>query len=329
MEANREKILEVKDYSISLYRDKQKINIINHLDFHINRGETVGIVGESGCGKSITAQSIMRLIHGKKETEGEILFNGEDLLKKSKKEMRAIRGEDISMIFQEPMTSLNPTLTVGRQLMEVFRIHQNCSKKEAYAKALEMLKMVNIAEPEKRIKCYPHELSGGMRQRVMIAMALSCKPQLMIADEPTTALDVTIQAQILALMKELEEETGTAIMLITHDLGVVAEVCTRAVILYCGRVMEETPVSMLFKDPLHPYTAGLIKSLPELGVHKSLYMIPGNVPSTGKYPRGCPFHPRCEYCTERCCTEEPPETRLSDGRRVRCWRHGEAKEDAK
>lgn len=322
------KLLEVKDYSISLYRHKQPVNIVNHLSFYINRGETVGIVGESGCGKSITAQSIMRLIHGKSKTEGQILFDGEDLLKKSKKEMRKIRGEDISMIFQEPMTSLNPTLTVGTQLMEVFRIHQHCSKKEAWQKSLEMLRMVNIAEPEKRIKCYPYELSGGMRQRVMIAMALSCKPQLMIADEPTTALDVTIQAQILALMKQLEEETGTAIMLITHDLGVVAEVCTRAVILYCGRVMEETPVSMLFKDPLHPYTAGLIKSLPEIGVHKPLYMISGNVPSTGRYPRGCPFHPRCEYCTEICCTEEPPEVEFPDGRRVRCWRHC-TKEDAK
>lgn len=319
MEENNEKILELKHYSISLYREKKPINIINDLSFYINKGETVGIVGESGCGKSITAQSIMRLIQGRRDTKGEILFKGVDLLKLSNKEMRKIRGESISMIFQEPMTSLNPTLTVGNQLMEVFRIHQDCSKREAYQKALEALRLVNIAEPEKRIKCYPHELSGGMRQRVMIAMALSCRPQLMIADEPTTALDVTIQAQILALMKDLEDELGTSIMMITHDLGVVAEVCSRAIILYCGRVMEETPVSMLFKDPLHPYTEGLLKSLPEIGVRKSLHVIQGNVPSTGNYPRGCPFHPRCEYCMEKCCTEEPPETVLEDGRRVRCW----------
>ena len=320
MEA-RETVLQLKDYSIDLYRDRKPIKIIDHMNFSIYKGEMVGIVGESGCGKSITAQSIMGLIRGKRDTSGEILFQGEDILKKTEREMVNLRGDKISMIFQEPMTSLNPTLTVGNQLMEVFRAHHNISRAEAYEKSLEALKLVNIAEPEKRIKAYPHELSGGMRQRVMIAMALSSRPELMIADEPTTALDVTIQAQILRLMKELQDELGTSVMLITHDLGVVAEVCTRAIILYCGRVVEETPVKLLFKDPLHPYTQGLIKSLPELGVRKELYMIQGNVPNTGNYPSGCPFHPRCEFCTEKCCSVEPPEVNLPDGRRVKCWLH--------
>lgn len=317
----KERVLELKDYSIDLYRDRKPINIIDHMNFSIYKGEMVGIVGESGCGKSITAQSVMGLIHGKKTTKGQILFQGEDILQKSEKEMRKIRGNKISMIFQEPMTSLNPTLTVGNQLMEVFQTHRKISRKEAFEKALEALKLVNIAEPEKRIRAYPHELSGGMRQRIMIAMALASRPELMIADEPTTALDVTIQAQILHLMKELQDELGTSIMLITHDLGVVAEVCSRAIILYCGRVVEETPVKLLFQDPLHPYTRGLIKSLPELGVRKELYMIQGNVPNTGNYPNGCPFHPRCEFCTEKCCSAEPPEKVLPDGRRVKCWLH--------
>lgn len=317
----KERVLELKDYSIDLYRDRKPINIIDRMNFSIYKGEMVGIVGESGCGKSITAQSVMGLIHGKKTTKGQILFQGEDILQKSEKEMRKIRGNKISMIFQEPMTSLNPTLTVGNQLMEVFQTHRRISRKEAFDKALEALKLVNIAEPEKRIRAYPHELSGGMRQRIMIAMALASRPELMIADEPTTALDVTIQAQILHLMKELQDELGTSIMLITHDLGVVAEVCSRAIILYCGRVVEETPVKLLFQDPLHPYTRGLIKSLPELGVRKELYMIQGNVPNTGNYPNGCPFHPRCEFCTEKCCSVEPPEKVLPDGRRVKCWLH--------
>ena len=265
----------------------------------------------------------MGLIQGRKDTKGQILFNGCDLLTLPEKKMRKIRGESISMIFQEAMTSLNPTLTVGEQLAEVFRVHEKLPKRQAWEKALEALKSVKIAEPEKRIRCYPHELSGGMRQRVMIAMALSCQPQLMIADEPTTALDVTIQSQILQLMRDLEKERDTAVMLITHDLGVVSEVCSRAIILYCGRVVEEAPVEKLFKDPLHPYTQGLLRSLPELGVHKSLYMIRGNVPTTGNYPRGCPFHPRCEHCKEICCTQAPPETILPDGRRVSCWLRNE------
>lgn len=314
-------VLEIKDYSLSLYKNKKPIQILNKMNFYINKGETLGIVGESGCGKSMTALSIMQLIMGKQHTEGEILFNGKNILEQSKKEMRNIRGDLISMIFQEPMTSLNPTLTIGQQLAEVFVAHKGMPKKQAREKALEALKMVNIAEPQKRIDCYPHELSGGMRQRVMIAMALSSRPQLLIADEPTTALDVTIQAQILALLKDLKDELGTSVMLITHDLGVVAEVCTRAVILYCGRVVEETPVDKLFLDPLHPYTEGLIKSLPEIGDRKSLYVIPGNVPSTGNYPPGCPFSARCEYAGERCKAEEPPEVYLEDGRRVRCFRH--------
>ena len=262
----------------------------------------------------------MHLINGETKTEGSIMFNGKNILNATKKEMLNIRGNEISMIFQEPMTSLNPVLTIGEQLSEVFMAHSRISKKDAYAKALDALKLVKIAEPEKRIKCYPHELSGGMRQRVMIAMALSSNPKLLIADEPTTALDVTIQAQILELIRDLQKKLDTSVMFITHDLGVVAEVCKRAVILYCGHVVEEGNVEELFSNPLHPYTEGLLESLPDIGKHEKLSMIPGNVPSTGNYPSGCPFHPRCKYATEKCRTQAPVMKTLDNGRKVCCWR---------
>jgi len=315
-----EKLLEVRDLSISLYDGRQPLQIIQDMNFYIKPGEIVGVVGESGCGKSITAQSIIGLVEGRKQITGEILFEGKNLLELSNRELRAVRGREISMIFQEPMTSLNPTLTVGYQLMEAFRVHnKTLSHALAYKLSVKALHEVNIPEPEKRIRCYPHELSGGMRQRVMIAMALSCRPKLMIADEPTTALDVTIQAQILDIMKQRKKELGTAVMLITHDLGVVAETCSRILILYCGRVVEEAPVKELFSNPRHPYTRGLLKSLPEIGVRDKLFMIEGNVPSTGNYPDGCPFHPRCHQCIDRCRTEHPSDTQINENHRVNCW----------
>ena len=313
------KVLEINNYSLDMIQNKKNIHILDAMNFHIRKGELLGVVGESGCGKSMTALSIMQLIDGRQKTTGEIIFNNVNLLKADKAHMRAIRGKNISMIFQEPMTSLNPVLTIGRQLTEVFTAHESISWQAARQKALAALKMVNIAEPEKRIACYPYELSGGMRQRVMIAMALSSRPQLLIADEPTTALDVTIQAQILRLIKNLTTELGTAVMFVSHDLGVIAEVCTRAVILYCGRVVEEATVKALFAEPLHPYTQGLLASLPEIGKRGELFMIPGNVPSTGHYSDGCPFHPRCQSALKRCRTEDPPERVYEDGRRVRCW----------
>ena len=313
-------VLDVNNYSLSIKKGKKYINILNGMDFYIDKGEVLGVVGESGCGKSMTALSIMHLINGETKTEGSIMFNGKNILNATKKEMLNIRGNEISMIFQEPMTSLNPVLTIGEQLSEVFMAHSRISKKDAYAKALDALKLVKIAEPEKRIKCYPHELSGGMRQRVMIAMALSSNPKLLIADEPTTALDVTIQAQILELIRDLQKKLDTSVMFITHDLGVVAEVCKRAVILYCGHVVEEGNVEELFSNPLHPYTEGLLESLPDIGKHEKLSMIPGNVPSTGNYPPGCPFHPRCKYATEKCRTQAPVMKTLDNGRKVCCWR---------
>ena len=315
----QEKVLAINHFSLDMVMKNGAVNIINDMSFSLHKGEMLGVVGESGCGKSMTALSIMQLIDAKQKTQGEILFKNVNLLNLDKAKMRAIRGKDIAMIFQEPMTSLNPVLTVGKQLAEVFIEHEKISQAAAREKALHALKMVNIAEPEKRIDCYPFELSGGMRQRVMIAMALSSNPYLLIADEPTTALDVTIQAQILRLIKNLTKELGTAVMFISHDLGVIAEVCTRAVILYCGRVVEEAPVNRLFKEPLHPYTQGLLASLPEIGKRGELNMIPGNVPSTGQYPEGCPFHPRCQYAMEKCEKLDPPEKFYQDGRRVRCW----------
>ncbi|PZN06662.1 MAG: dipeptide ABC transporter ATP-binding protein DppD, partial [Bacillota bacterium] len=285
------------------------------------RGETLAVVGESGCGKSVTALSIMRLIPsppGRIEA-GEILFEGRDLLRLPEEEMRHIRGNEISMIFQEPMTSLNPVFTVGDQIAEVFMLHRGMGRREALEQAVEMLRHVGIPAPERRVREYPHQMSGGMRQRVMIAMALACHPKLLIADEPTTALDVTIQAQILDLMRRLKEELGMAILLITHDLGVVAEMAERVVVMYAGRVVEEGDVYSVFRNPVHPYTEGLLRSIPRLDEDRErLPAIEGTVPSPGQMPRGCPFHPRCPYATDTCREVEPRLEQLGEGRYAAC-----------
>ncbi|MBO5517365.1 MAG: ABC transporter ATP-binding protein [Firmicutes bacterium] len=316
-------VIDIQDLKVFFDNDYETIQILNGISFSIKSGETLGIVGESGCGKSMTALSIMRLLKSPPaRIEGQILFRGEDILKASVKRMREIRGNEISMIFQDPMTSLNPVFTVGYQLREVFRLHQGMNKEQATEAAVNALRMVNVALPEKRINDYPYQMSGGMRQRVMIAMALACKPQLLIADEPTTALDVTIQAQVLDLMRKLRDETGTAIAFITHDLGVVSEMCERAVVLYCGEIMEEASTETLFEDPKHPYTMGLLNALPHPGSRsEKLYVIPGMVPQAGHFPKGCVFAPRCEYATEQCHAEKPPLTTLQEGHKVRCFRY--------
>ncbi|MGE5483471.1 MAG: ABC transporter ATP-binding protein [Ignavibacteriales bacterium] len=298
---------------------------VDGVTFEVGRGETLGIVGESGCGKSVTSLSIMRLIPNPtgRIMNGEILFEGRNLLDLSEAEMRKVRGNEISMVFQEPMTSLNPVFTVGAQISDVIRLHQGLSKKEATGRAIEMLRLVGIPMPQERVKEYPHQMSGGMRQRVMIALALSCNPRLLIADEPTTALDVTIQAQILELMKGLKSEIGMAIILITHDLGVIAEMAERVLVMYAGVIVEESPVALLFEQPLHPYTQGLLASIPCQDTGKSrLHVIKGVVPNPQEMPKGCRFNPRCAYAEGRCLTEAPPLSELGDGRKVRCWRHG-------
>ena len=318
----KEKIIEVKDLKLYFDGDYGTTQILNGITFDIHAGETLGIVGESGCGKSQTAMSIMRL--NKARLEGSIEFKGQNMLTLPMKEMRKIRGNEISMIFQDPMTCLNPVFTIGHQLSEVFRLHQGMNKKEAWEASINALRMVNVAMPEKRVKDYPYQMSGGMRQRVMIAMALACKPQLLIADEPTTALDVTIQAQVLDLMRNLRDETGTAIAFITHDLGVVSEMCDRAIVLYCGEVMEEATTEELFRNPMHPYTEGLLNALPKAGQRDGkLYVIPGMVPPAGKFPKGCVFAPRCKYATDRCHAEKPEAKIVGDGHAVRCFRYEE------
>jgi oligopeptide/dipeptide ABC transporter ATP-binding protein len=319
-------VLDVKNLSVGFSSFGESVGIVSGISFNVRRGETLGVVGESGCGKSMTALAIMRLVNSPPcVITGEMNMNGRNLMDMSETEMRNLRGNEISMIFQEPMTSLNPVLTVGTQLMEVFRSHKGMSRSEALERSVEMLRSVNISMPEQRMREYPHQLSGGMRQRVMIAMALSCKPKLLIADEPTTALDVTIQAQILDLMKRLGKELGTSIILITHDLGIVSEACSRVLILYCGRIVEEGDADDIFEHPAHPYTKGLLDSLPK-GDGRRLYVIPGAVPSPSDYPRGCVFHPRCSRAIERCSLAQPDLTEISPKHRVRCWLHeGSAK----
>ncbi len=319
---NKEKIVSVQDLKLWFRNDFGDVQILNGISFDIYRGETLGIVGESGCGKSMTSFSIMRLLESPPARyEGKILFKGEDVLQKNEKQMRSLRGSEMSMIFQEPMTSLNPLFTLGNQMAEPFMQHQGLTRKQAREKSIEMLRMVRMAEPEQRIDEYPYQLSGGMRQRVMIAMALACRPELLIADEPTTALDVTIQAQVLDLMRDLQKELGTAIAFITHDLGVINEMCDRVVVLYCGEVMETAPVKELFKNPKHPYTEGLLATLPKFGVEGQLEVIPGMVPPSGKFPTGCVFAPRCPYATEQCQQAKPEEADLGDGHKVRCFRY--------
>ncbi|BDG61252.1 ABC transporter ATP-binding protein [Caldinitratiruptor microaerophilus] len=319
--ASGDVLVEVRGLRTSFYTEEGVVPAVDGVDLYVRRGETLAVVGESGCGKSVTSLSIMRLIPsppGRIEA-GEILFEGRDLLKLSEAEMRRIRGNEISMIFQEPMTSLNPVFTVGDQIAEAIMLHQGLSRRDAMARAVEMLRHVGIPAPEKRVRDYPHQMSGGMRQRVMIAMALSCNPKLLIADEPTTALDVTIQAQILDLMRRLKAELGMAILLITHDLGVVAEMAERVVVMYAGKVVEEGDVYSIFRNPLHPYTEGLLRSIPRLDeTRERLHVIEGVVPNPMHMPKGCRFHPRCPYATDTCREVEPPLERVEEGGAVAC-----------
>jgi len=316
-----EVILEVKDLHTFFNTEAGVVKAVNGLDFKLEKGNSLGVVGESGSGKSITALSIMRLINPPgKIVSGEILFQGQDLLKKTAKEMTSIRGNDIAMIFQDPMTSLTPVLRVGEQLVEVIRLHQKVSKAEAWKLAVEMLKKVGISEAEDRVRRYPHEFSGGMRQRVMIAIALSCNPKLLIADEPTTALDVTIQAQILDLINNLQRDYGTATILITHDLGIVAEVCKDVLVMYAGRPVEYADVATVLEKPKHPYTWGLLASIPKLDENekKRLSPIVGTPPDSLNMPAGCPFSPRCPHKVTICETEEPVSRLIAPGHRVSC-----------
>ncbi|MBP9484044.1 MAG: ABC transporter ATP-binding protein [Negativicutes bacterium] len=323
---SNEATLVVEGLKTSFYTDDGIVRSVDGVDFVVPKGKTLGLVGESGCGKSITALSILQLIPtppGKIEA-GKIIFQGKDLLTLSEKELQKIRGNRISMIFQEPMTSLNPVFTVGNQLAEAVKLHQGLDDKAAMNKAIEMLQLVGIPSPDKRVEQYPFELSGGMRQRVMIAMALSCKPDLLIADEPTTALDVTIQAQILDLLKKLQQEMGTSIIMITHDLGVVAETCDQVAVMYAGKIVEYGSADDLLMGPKHPYTEGLLKSSPRIGeAQERLDAIEGFVPSPYAMPPGCAFAPRCPYKMEICDEAMPNLLDIGDGRLLRCWLHGE------
>ena len=314
-------LLEVKNLQTQFRVKGGLVNAVDGVDFEVDKGEILAIVGESGSGKSVTSLSILSLIPNPpgKIIGGEIIFKGQDLLKKSKKEMQNIRGNEISMIFQEPMTSLNPVYTIGKQISETIIRHRKLKKREAMTEAVKMLELVGIPTPEKRINDYPHQLSGGMRQRVMIAIALSCTPELLIADEPTTALDVTIQAQILELIVNLKDKLSTAILLITHDLGVVAETADKVVVMYCGKIVEKATSLQLFAKPLHPYTEGLLLSIPKVDEKvDELYMIPGMVPNPLNMPGGCSFSDRCSKCMD-ICKQKQPELVEYEGRKVRCF----------
>lgn len=316
-------LLEVRNLSVSFKTYLGKVQAVRDISFSVEKGETVAVVGESGCGKSVTAQAIMGLIPmppGIME-KGEIFFEGKDLLRKSNKEMEAIRGKEIGMIFQDPMTSLNPTMRVGRQIMEGLVKHQGLSKKEAHLEAIELLNLVGISDPDKRVTQYPHEFSGGMRQRVVIAIALACNPKLLIADEPTTALDVTIQAQILELMQTIQKSRGTSIILITHDLGIVAGMCDRMLVMYGGEIMESGPVNKVYANPIHPYTQGLLGSVPRLDMDKGKDLIPiyGTPPNLLNPPIGCPFCARCKYAMRICKDNDPLLKKLDDQHEAACW----------
>ena len=318
----QEKLVEIMDLKTHFFTDAGVVTSVDGVSYDIYRGETLGLVGESGCGKSVTALSIMRLVPDPpgRIVNGQILFDGRDLTALSNKEMRKIRGNRIGMMFQEPMTSLNPVYTVGDQIIEAITLHLGKTYDEARELAINVLKVVGIPSPEQRVDEYPHQLSGGMKQRVMIAMSLVCKPDLVIADEPTTALDVTIQAQILDLLRYLQEKYGMSILLITHDLGVVAEMAHRVVVMYASKVVEQADVVELFKNPLHPYTVGLFKSIPKLEEEqKELEPIRGVVPNPLDFPDGCHFHPRCPRAIERCREQEPPLVEVSPGHLSACW----------
>lgn len=315
------RLLSVRNLKTSFFTHVGEVKAVRGISFDVNQGEVLGIVGESGSGKSVTSLSIMGLLqHPGRVVDGEIFFQDQDILSYGKRRMRRVRGKEIAMIFQDPMTSLNPVYTVGNQIMEMLQEHEDIGKGEAKRRAIEMLRMVGIPSPEKRIHNYPHEFSGGMRQRAMIAIALACSPKLLIADEPTTALDVTIQHQILKQMRSLQEEYGTSIIFITHDLGVVAELCDRVVVLYGGLVMEEAEINDLFENPLHPYTMGLLASIPGLTKDKRerLQSIPGSPPDMTKPPKGCPFASRCQFARNICAAECPPFVQVGS-RQARCW----------
>lgn len=318
-----DKILKVEDLQVSFFTYAGEVQAVRGVSFDVKKGEAVGIVGESGCGKSVTAQSIMRLIPipPGKIKNGEVLFDGKDLTKLSEKEMEGIRGKDIGMIFQDPMTSLNPTMTIGRQITEGLIKHLKMSKEQAKERAIEMLSLVGIPNPDKRFSQYPHEFSGGMRQRAMIAIALASNPKLLIADEPTTALDVTIQAQIIDLMKDLQAKLDTAIILITHDLGVVADLCERVIVMYGGKIVESGPSKEIFHNPQHPYTWGLLKSVPRLDDESKERLIPidGQPPDLFKPPVGCPFYPRCDYAMKVCVEHMPALENVTDSHKSACW----------
>lgn len=317
-------MLTIDNLRTSFLQSGKKLTVIEGVSFTVEPGETVGVVGESGCGKSVTSMSIMQLLGKNVEMSGSIRFQDKELLSLSDKEMQKIRGNQIAMIFQEPMTSLNPLHSIGKQISEPLRRHLGLSKQAAKERAIELLKLVGIPRADEIISDFPHQLSGGMRQRVMIAMAMACEPKLLIADEPTTALDVTIQAQILELMKKVRDEQGTSIMLITHDLGVVAEMCHRVIVMYAGQIVEEADVKGLFDNPKHPYTRGLLKSMPSVNVNQErLDAIPGSVPLQSEMPRGCRFAPRCSQVMDICHQKNPELLAVSDSQKCRCWLYSE------
>lgn len=321
-----EYLLQVKDLHTSFFTDSGEVKAVNGVSFNLEAGKTLGIVGESGSGKSVTAYSIMQILADTgKIVSGEVLYKGEDITKWNKKQMQGFRGKKCSIIFQDPMTSLNPVFTIGNQLMEAILLHTDRNKEQARERAIEMLTLVGVNEPEKRLKQYPHELSGGMRQRVMIAMALACQPQILIADEPTTALDVTIQAQILDLIRDLNQEMNTSVVFITHDLGVVSELCDTVIVMYNGHIVEKAPTADIFREPLHPYTQGLLSAIPRITKErKPLSTIEGMVPNPVERIKGCRFWPRCPKACDRCRKEEPPVFSVGEDRQVRCWLYAQA-----
>lgn len=315
-------VLDIKNLSVEFKTVEGTVKAVNDLSYVLHKGEKLGIVGESGSGKSVSSLAVMQLIPNPpgEIVQGEILYKGEDIRKKSEKEMQSIRGNEISMIFQEPMTSLNPIIKCGKQIAETLRLHRGMDKKQAMEEAINMMKAVGIANAEVRAHEYPHQMSGGMRQRIMIAMALACRPQILIADEPTTALDVTIQAQILDLIRDLNEEMGTSVLFITHDLGVVNELCDTVIVMYTGRIVEKAPVKDVFNDPKHPYSVGLLEAIPRISKDREpLKTIEGMVPNPTERIEGCSFWPRCPHASERCKKEEPPMVQISEDRLVRCW----------
>ena len=324
MTGRTDKLLSIRNLHTYFHNIDGVSKAVEGINLDISNGETLGLVGESGSGKSVTALSILKLLKPPQaEIQGSIQFEGSEILDLETKQLRKIRGNSISMIFQEPMTSFNPTLTIGRQITDVIRLHQNLSRRESKKVAIQFLNHVQMPNAERRMKYYPHELSGGMLQRAMIAMALSCKPKLLLADEPTTALDVTIQAQIMELITRLKKELETSILLITHDLGLVAEMATRVAVMYAGKIVEEAPVEELFEDPRHPYTQGLLKSIPVIGnrtdTNRKLTEIPGSIPNASHRPSGCYFHPRCVYKLPKCSEQEPLMQKLGPQRQVKCW----------